>query len=393
MPHRDHSPARGTNPFLAPGDDDFFYATAQITQRLNLLHHLGRYSDQVMVLTGPEGSGKTTLTDRLLREGQNAWRATVVEAHVETSAEQLLARALAGLDVHGSIITEKDGLDALQTHLAAAARGGLPTLLVVDDAQFLAAPVLKLLLRLARHPDYPGLRLLLVGDPAFADRVAGALGETIFHLVELPPFGQEQCMHYITMRLDRSGTPAHDLFTAERVDRLWKDSGGYPGPLNRLAARIIEKPARPATPAATRAPRTAPPTRTRTMARSARGNRRLLAVIGGAALLLTLAITALLPRAATNGIRASPVPCRPPPRPRGPSLPLIRRRRPRQPRRQLPGPPPPWMRPHPTHRPPDRPPARTGRQGQPPAQPLKSRRQRPPHRPRIQPPGTPRRSR
>jgi len=325
----DDSAPRDANPFLAPGDDHLFYATARITQRLNLLHHLGRYSDQVMVLIGPAGSGKTTLTDRLLREGQNAWRATVVEAQGETTGQELLEHALAGLDARTTVVvTERDAMDALQAHLSAAAKGGLPTLLVVDNAQFLAPPALELLLSLARHPDFPGLRLLLVGEPAIADRVAGVLGEAIYHLVELPPFGREQCMHYITTRLDKSGTPARDLFTSERVDQLWKESGGYPGPLNRLAARVIDAPTRSAAPAAAAPPRPAKRTTTAPPARSARGNRRLLAVIGGSALLLTLAITALLPESTedrdTGLTRSLPPPApaeRAVPRPPAPSAP------------------------------------------------------------------------
>ena len=277
------------NPFRAPGDDHLFFATAQLTQRLNLLHHLVRFSDQVMVLCGREGSGKTTVVDRLLREGRDAWRATVVEARVESEGDQLLARALAGLEIRPGGERGADPRATLRTHLAAAQKSRQPTLLLVDDAQFLSAPALDLLLGLARSPDYPGLRLLLVGDQALADRVAEAHGEALFHLVELPPLGRDQSMHYIATRLDQTGAPVRDLFPPATVEALWKESHGYPGALNRLAARVVDEATAP------QAGRPAPPRRSPGALPIPRlGALRLPLLIGAAALAVTAGVMVLL---------------------------------------------------------------------------------------------------
>ncbi|MFA7098239.1 MAG: hypothetical protein WC383_17370, partial [Gammaproteobacteria bacterium] len=53
-----HSP-----PFLPDVPDDaFLYQDSSFLHRLDLIQHLVRYSDLLLVLTGERGSGKTTLT-------------------------------------------------------------------------------------------------------------------------------------------------------------------------------------------------------------------------------------------------------------------------------------------------------------------------------------------
>ena len=77
------------------GDDPFFL-TPQLNQRINLILHLVQYSDQMLVVTGPRGSGKTALIGRLLSDAGPRWRACLLEASPEMDSGLLLSEVLAG---------------------------------------------------------------------------------------------------------------------------------------------------------------------------------------------------------------------------------------------------------------------------------------------------------
>ena len=58
-------------PFENTIDPRFFYGGTALMQRLDLLTHLTQFGESVVVVTGPKGSGKTTMLSRFIDQASN----------------------------------------------------------------------------------------------------------------------------------------------------------------------------------------------------------------------------------------------------------------------------------------------------------------------------------
>ena len=61
-------------PFSSSADEGFFLLDSDRAQRLNMLYHLAQNSEALLLLTGIEGSGKTSLLQKFLAMGSDTWR-------------------------------------------------------------------------------------------------------------------------------------------------------------------------------------------------------------------------------------------------------------------------------------------------------------------------------
>src|SRR5690606_14657187 len=107
----------------------FKFFPAQRKPVLGQLHHLARYSQLLLVVTGPEGSGKTLLRQALVASTNKQAVQSLVLAQVTGGREALLQQvaqlALTGQEVY-LLVDDAGQLDdaALKTVLALAAGDG-----------------------------------------------------------------------------------------------------------------------------------------------------------------------------------------------------------------------------------------------------------------------------
>ena len=225
------------DPFSS-GDEPFFL-TPQLNQRVNLILHLVQYSDQMLVVTGPRGSGKTALIGRLLSDAGPRWRACLLEAGAEMDAGLLLSEVLAGFGLPERSATTGDPVSALEAYLAGLRKGAMRPVLVVDEAHLLPTTSIDPLVRLAGERKRLGLAVVLFGEPPLLERVSRSVGGGLLHVVDIPALTEEQVGEYLDLRLGWAGLKGRRPFNGEAIRVLWKSSRGLPGVLNQAAARFL----------------------------------------------------------------------------------------------------------------------------------------------------------
>lgn len=217
------------DPFAArvPG---FKFFPAQRKPVLGQLHHLARYSQLLLVVTGPHGSGKTLLRQALVAStNKQSVQSVVVSARGAGDAASVLTQVAQALNVQQGDVT------LLLAQIVQLALTGQEVYLLVDDAEQLDESALEALLALAAGNPEGRPHVFLFGEPSL---LAGldALGQEQerFHVIELEPYTEEETREYLAQRLEGAGQGIA-LFTNDQIADIHEQSEGWPGLINQVA--------------------------------------------------------------------------------------------------------------------------------------------------------------
>ncbi|WPO99601.1 AAA family ATPase [Pseudomonas sp. HR96] len=217
------------DPFAArvPG---FKFFPAQRKPVLGQLHHLARYSQLLLVVTGPHGSGKTLLRQALVAStNKQSVQSVVVSARGAGDAAAVLSQVAQSLGVAQLEVT------AILAQIVQLALTGQEVYLLVDDAEQLDESALEALLALAAGAPEGRPHVFLFGEPSL---IAGlenlAAEEEVFHVIELEPYTEEETREYLAQRLEGAGQSIK-LFSNEQITDIHENSAGWPGIINQVA--------------------------------------------------------------------------------------------------------------------------------------------------------------
>lgn len=227
-------------PFTPVVDDAFFFADPAISQRLDMLRHLIQYSDLLLVVTGDQGSGKTSLLQQFLVSAQEQMQVCKVDAEYGMDAERLLECIAEGFGV----LSAQPDVNALAESLNKIP-GNRQALLLIDDAHRLTIEALAVLLELAEldGPDGKLLRIVLFCEPAINELLAAPtiapLRDRITQTMEMPLFTEEQTEAYIRHRMKKAGLQTEFPFSAKLIKMIHKGARGNPARINELAHQAL----------------------------------------------------------------------------------------------------------------------------------------------------------
>ncbi|MDH2245629.1 AAA family ATPase [Pseudomonas sp. GD03855] len=217
------------DPFAArvPG---FKFFPAQRKPVLGQLHHLARYSQLLLLVTGPEGSGKTLLRQALVASSnKQSVQSVVITPHATTDASALLAQIAQALNSQGA------DFEGVMAQIIQLALTGQEVYLLVDDAEQLTGAAVETLLRLAVGTPEARPHVFLFGEPALAARLeALSEGAERFHAIALQPYEEDETREYLAQRLEGAGGGIECL-SDEQIGRIHEESGGWPGTINVIA--------------------------------------------------------------------------------------------------------------------------------------------------------------
>ncbi len=221
------------DPFAArvPG---FKFFPAQRKPVLGQLHHLARYSQLLLVVSGPQGSGKTLLRQALVAStNKQAVHSVVFSARGAADAGGVMRQIAQGLNV------QQSDARALLSQVAQLSLTGQEVYLLIDDAESLDNDALDALLALAAGNAEGRPHVFLFGESALLPRLELlADGEERFHAIELDPYSEEETRDYLAQRLEGAGQGI-ELLSEEQIADIHLQSAGWPGAINQVARETL----------------------------------------------------------------------------------------------------------------------------------------------------------
>ena len=219
-------------PFAITPDPRYLFMSERHGEGLAHLVYGVTESGGFIQLTGEVGTGKTTLVRTLLGQLPDEVDVALILNPQLNALEFLLAICEElGVTLPADTGSSKALVDALNRHLLAAHAGGRRTILLVDEAQNLAAEVLEQvrLLTNLETAKQKLLQIILIGQPELRDLLAQnrlrQLAQRVTGRYHLEPLSKDEALHYIEHRMKVAGALT-DVFDAAakravyRVPRL-----------------------------------------------------------------------------------------------------------------------------------------------------------------------------
>ncbi|UTW03139.1 AAA family ATPase [Amphritea atlantica] len=215
---------------------NFFFEPSSRLQLLEKLEHLSRFSDFLLLVTGPSGAGKTTLIQQLqAAESDRTLRLCAIDGSKANGLSAVLISLSEQLSPElDTQVDNQQMLNAIYSFAQVMAVENIQWVIIIDNADLLESPVVQLLLQMLSEaqglPVKPHL-LIAAGD-GFHERLQTfdeyALLESQVHQVVLEPLTFSEAQSYLLQRYSASAS-----LTEKQLQAVYDASGGYPGRLNQ----------------------------------------------------------------------------------------------------------------------------------------------------------------
>jgi type II secretory pathway predicted ATPase ExeA len=199
----------------------------------------------IILLTGEAGTGKTSLTRRLLEwlQARRTPTAYIFNSHLEP--KHLYDFMLADFGVRPEPRWQGNALMCLGHWLPERCREGRVPVLIVDEAQGLPFHVLeeiRMLLNL-ESPQEKLLQIVLVGQPELEGKLnrpeTRQLKQRIALRCKTAPLTPKETRDYIRARLEIAGAAGRPIFSLEAVEAVYAYSRGIPRVMNLLCEHAL----------------------------------------------------------------------------------------------------------------------------------------------------------
>lgn len=232
-------------PFAITPDPRYLFMSERHSEALAHLVYGVTESGGFIQLTGEVGTGKTTLVRTVL--GQVPKKADVaLILNPQLTALEFLQSICdeLGIAMPQDKSSTKALIDALNSHLLKAHGQGRRTILLVDEAQNLAAEVLEevRLLTNLETAKQKLLQIILIGQPELRDLLGRnelrQLAQRVTGRYHLQPLTQSETDAYIKHRLRVAGALV-DIFDERARREVYRLSGGIPRLINVICDRAL----------------------------------------------------------------------------------------------------------------------------------------------------------
>lgn len=232
-------------PFSIAPDPNYLFMSERHREALaHLLYGVGSGGGFVL-LTGEIGAGKTTVCRCFLEQVPERCKVAYI-FNPKLSVEELLHTIC---DEFGIAVANthsiKDHVDALNAYLLATHAQGQNNVLIIDEAQNLAPPVLEQLRLLTNLEtrERKLLQIILIGQPELRSMLARPeleqLAQRVIARYHLGPLSASETGRYIAHRLGVAGLPHSTLFGPRLLPLIQRLTGGVPRRINLLCDRAL----------------------------------------------------------------------------------------------------------------------------------------------------------
>jgi general secretion pathway protein A len=236
-------------PFSTSPDPDFFYLSREHDSALaNIIIEL-RLKRGLSVILGDIGTGKTTLSRKLVQElkQRNDMIFSIILDPSFENEYSFLVSMVKNFGIEGiSSAAMLDYKEALERFLfQKGVNENKTVILIIDEAQKLSASSLETLRLLLNYEtnEYKLLQLVLLGQMELHSSIKNISNfyDRISFKYTLNPLGFEETREMILFRLARAGfKTGMPLFLEEAIQQIYDHTKGYPRKVTMLCHRALK---------------------------------------------------------------------------------------------------------------------------------------------------------
>lgn len=219
---------RDNPPLVAGGQNTVFFISPLIAQRLVVLKNMVARGNQVIIITGEGGSGKTTLMNHFVANAASYWHA----GHIRLKSRQPIP---------------SDAVRHLNNRMVFVSKSNNRPSVILDDAHQLTPQEIKALLQWAFAPDsdHKLHSIVLLAEPQIRQRfteIAKWLPPgSVIDKIHMTPLTEKQTADYLRHRAKMYGPLKGGAFSKDQVRTIYQLSNGLPGCINHEADKLIKQ--------------------------------------------------------------------------------------------------------------------------------------------------------
>ncbi len=231
-------------PFSLTPDPDFLFLSESHQRALDHLMFGLESGEGFIVVTGDIGVGKTTVCRALLRRLPERF-ATALVVNTLLTEKELLRTVLDDFGAPVPDGTRKDLLDALNRFLLAEAEAGRRPVLIIDEAQNLAPPLLEQVRLLSNLETEKRklLQIVLFGQKELHEKLRlpqlRQFDQRITVRAKILPLDLRETSRYIQHRMSVAGASGSAFLSPAAERLLHRRSRGVPRRINQLCDRAL----------------------------------------------------------------------------------------------------------------------------------------------------------
>jgi general secretion pathway protein A len=231
-------------PFSLTPDPEFLFLSDSHQQALEHLLFGLESGEGFIVVTGDIGVGKTTVCRALLRRVPERFTTALVVNTLLTEKE-LLRTILGDFGAEVPDGTRKDLLDALNRFLLAEAAADRRPVLIIDEAQNLAPPLLEQVRLLSNLETEKRklLQIVLFGQKELQEKLRlpelRQFNQRVTVRARILPLNARETSRYVQHRLSVAGASGGQFLSPAAERLLFRRSRGVPRRINQLCDRAL----------------------------------------------------------------------------------------------------------------------------------------------------------
>ncbi|GHE89319.1 XrtA/PEP-CTERM system-associated ATPase [Thalassotalea profundi] len=232
-------------PFQLSPDPRFFFASNHHQRAMSYLQYGLDQGEGFIVVTGPIGTGKTTIARNLLN---NIADNSIVAAQLVTTKlnpQELLALVASEFNIKTNGDSKAELLQVIEDFLIKLHKQGKRALLIVDEAQNLPAETVEELRMLSNFQldNKPLIQSFLLGQEELKPIIQAPdmeqFRQRIIASAHLKPLSVEEVKEYINYRLNQAGCIKDNLFSDSAFEVIHEKTLGVPRKINIFVDRIL----------------------------------------------------------------------------------------------------------------------------------------------------------